>query len=417
MGIKVNRIEKEFIFRGLIDKKITINIHGNKREFEGTLVDFDDHLLSVEIPPEADLVVGEEVRIFAFFQNNMHAFSGSVKEHTPGLVKINHPEGLYKKLQRKHERIRSPKNLTAFFTLKGKNFELNFPKTNRFASVEKPKIAEKFDESNIQALVTDYRRGINKRVEKNDIIILRNRNPSSFEERLMYQSGKILWIPSVQEGFPLEDPFPDGRVLTKRDIIQLEGESEYSDNVLNRRLEDVLDEKFREKVYSDMYCPLFYNQYFFGYIHLYNTTERKEMINEDLVEYINQFAKVLCYSLEVTGYFTSLADAERDFETTIIDISASGLLFAHPTQELSRDLLLHTDLKLTLVIDGRKLKIGARIIRKFKDMDRLFIGLQFLEIEPEDFRFLFHIIYGKPFAEEFEEHWEGGIPPPELHLE
>ena len=147
---------------------------------------------------------------------------------------------------------------------------------------------------------------------------------------------------------------------------------------------------------------------------MFNTEEKKEPIKEGIIEYIYQFAKVVCYSLEAHGYFTSLANQERDFETSIIDISASGLLFAHPMQELSRDLMIHTDLRLTLKFPNRKMQITARIIRKFKDRDHLYIGLQFMEIAQEDYRFLFEEIYGKRYEQRFDDLWEGGIPPPEL---
>ena len=93
------------------------------------------------------------------------------------------------------------------------------------------------------------------------------------------------------------------------------------------------------------------------------------------------------------------------------------MLFAHSRQDLSKDLLVHTDISLHLTAKGRKIHVGARIIRKFKDTDWLYVGLQFMEIAPEDFRFLFELIYGKPFQDEYEDRWEGGIPPPALTLD
>ena len=417
MGIQINRIEKEFIFKRALDLKIRANIHGDKKEFEGTLAEFSEDSITLETFTANSFEIGEEVRVYLFFQNNMHTFSSTIKEREPNKIVITQPAGVYKQLQRKHERVKTAEDVKGFFTLKGKNFELNCPKTSRYFTVERPESAESFDESSIDGLIRDFRDKVNKMVSDNDIVMLRNRNPSSFEENLLFKTAKIIWVPSIKEGYALHDPFPDNRILTKREMIKQEGESEYSDSVLNARLDNRLDEKFRNHIHSEIYCPLMYNQYFVGYVHVYNSLKKKENIGEAIIEYVYQFSKVLCYSLEINGYFTSLANQEKDFETQIIDLSASGLLFANPAKDLSRDLLIHTDLKVTLKFQGRSMQIGARIIRKFKDRDHLYIGLQFMDIAPEDLRFLFESIYGKSFTDELDDQWEGGIAPPELKFE
>jgi hypothetical protein len=126
---------------------------------------------------------------------------------------------------------------------------------------------------------------------------------------------------------------------------------------------------------------------------------------------------VLSYSLQLSGYFTSRDTvAERRYESPIIDISAAGLLFAHPRQELSRDLLVHTDLDVTVRFAERRLSIHARVRRKFQDGERSYFGLQFLSISPEDLAFLFQKLYGRPYSSEEDDRWEGGTPPPPLDL-
>jgi hypothetical protein len=344
----------------------------------------------------------------------MHTFTAFVKEKTRNRIVVSQPEGVYKSLKRKHERIRPPSQVKASFTLQGKNFELNFPKTSRYFNVEKPEASQSFDDSSVQGLIKDFRGKIKKMNLKDEIVILRNKMPVTFEENLMYKTAKIIWLPSLKDGYAIADPFPDGRILTKREIIQLDFESEFSDKILTSRLENQLEEKKREGIQSEIYCPILYNQFFIGYVHVYSVVEKREPIGEAIIEYVFQFTKVLCYSLEIHGYFTALANQEKNFETQIIDMSASGLLFTHPMHDLSKDLLLHTDIRLNLQFAVRRMDIGARIIRKFKDKDHLYIGLQFLEVAPEDFRYLFETLYGKPYKKEYDDRWEGGIPPPEL---
>jgi hypothetical protein len=55
-------------------------------------------------------------------------------------------------------------------------------------------------------------------------------------------------------------------------------------------------------------------------------------------------------------------------------------------------------------------------MRKYKIKDIYFYGIQFLEVAPEDFRFLFEHVYGRPFADADDRFWEGGADPPELNF-
>ena len=51
---------------------------------------------------------------------------------------INYPEVLYKNLSRKYERVKPPEDSKIEFNVKGEKFELNFPKTDEYNSVETP---------------------------------------------------------------------------------------------------------------------------------------------------------------------------------------------------------------------------------------------------------------------------------------
>ncbi len=167
---------------------------------------------------------------------------------------------------------------------------------------------------------------------------------------------------------------------------------------------------------SELWCPVLYNEYVVGYVHVWNTAARRERISRDVIEFVQQFAKVLCYSLVTNGYFKVENSTERRYEAPIIDLSASGLLFAHTSAELVRELLVHTDLDLSVRLDKRTIPVGGRIMRKFRDAENTYFGLLFLKIEQEDFQFLFHFLYGKEFDPSLEGRWEGGAPPPPLDM-
>jgi hypothetical protein len=246
------------------------------------------------------------------------------------------------------------------------------------------------------------------------IVMMRDRLARAWEEKVIVRLGQCLWIPSTEEDFPAKDPFPDERVITKGALIHVEEESGAQPFVITGKLGNILYEKAKKGIVSELWCPVLYNEYVVGYVHLVNKGEPKNRIGKDLVEYTWQFARVLCFSLVTNGYFKAESTSERRYEAPVIDMSASGLLFAHNSGDLVRELLVHTDLELTIRIGKRSFKVGCRIMRKFRDAENNYFGVLFLRIEPSDFAFLFERLYGKPFDPVYEGVWEGGAPPPPL---
>jgi hypothetical protein len=221
----------------------------------------------------------------------------------------------------------------------------------------------------------------------------------------------------TEEDWPAKDPFPDERVILRRDLVKYEEALDRPAYVITSKLGNILYEKQKKRLHSELWCPILYESYIIGYVYLANLDERKERISKELADWVWEFAKVLSYSLQLSGYFTSgTTTSERRYESPIIDISAAGLLFAHPRQELTRDLLVHTDLEVTVRFPERRLTIKARVRRKFQDEQRSYFGLQFLSIAPEDLAFLFQKLYGRPYSSEEDTTWEGGTPPPPLDL-
>jgi hypothetical protein len=220
----------------------------------------------------------------------------------------------------------------------------------------------------------------------------------------------------MAEDFPSRDPFPDERVITKPELIKLEEEAGSQAYVITSKLGNILYEKTKKEITAELWCPVLYNEYVVGYIHIWNTTARRERLSREIFEYVQEFAKTLCYSLVTNGYFKVENSTERRYEAPIIDMSASGLLFAHTSPDLIRDLLVHTDLELTVKLEKRTMLIGARIMRKFKDAENSYFGVLFLRLDQEDFKVLFRFLYGKQFDPKLEGVWEGGAPPPPLDM-
>ena len=146
-------------------------------------------------------------------------------------------------------------------------------------------------------------------------------------------------------------------------------------------------------------------------------SDSKETLDDDVLEYVFQFSKILAYSLKLNGYFNKSNEVTAEYTTGIVDISASGLLFVNPSRELSLALTLYSDLELELKLKERTMTLGTRVMRKYTGKQTIYYGVQFLEIKPEDFRYLFDYVYGRTFNEYDDSLWEGGADPPVLSFD
>jgi hypothetical protein len=397
-----------------------MKLHAHRRELAGRTAAVKPDRIEVEITsgdPSA-FAAKDHVRVYFLYQNNWHTFSTRVLESREGHVALEMPEGIYKNPQRKYERVALAEQAEIYFTLKGQRIELNFPRTTRPVPAETPvSVREDFDFSSLDKLHKSFRERMEKAVSTSRIVMLRDKVPEKYEEKVIAALGKMLWIPLTEEDWPSKDPFPDERVILRRDLVKYEESLDRPAYVITSKLGNILYEKQKKGVHSELWCPILFESYIIGYVYLANVEERKERISKELADWVWEFAKVLSYSLQLAGYFTSGTElTERRYESPIIDISAAGLLFAHPRQELARDLLVHTDLDVIVRFPERKLSIHARVRRKFQDEERSYFGLQFLSITPEDLAFLFEKLYGRPYTSEEDSRWEGGTPPPPLDL-
>jgi hypothetical protein len=45
------------------------------------------------------------------------------------------------------------------------------------------------------------------------------------------------------------------------------------------------------------------------------------------------------------------------------------------------------------------MRLAAGIVRRYKDVNLYYFGCRYTQIAPEDLRFLFEYLYGKPFTD------------------
>ena len=417
MGSEISRIEKEFILNSVSDNGIPVRVHGNKLHSAASIKSVNEDFVEivVEGPTDSLIAVGDTIRIYVSYFGHVMTFECVVRGISENIIRADFPEKIYKNLKRKYERVVAPANSSVSFQIQDTKVELKFPKTEEFDPVEPPEFIDDFDLSNMESLVDGFREKIKRKASVNTITMFRERLPSGFEEQIISQTGKILYIPNTAGRFPENDYQMGGRIITRGMLLQ-QAQIDVNEEITQDRLPSLLAEKQAKGIYAEIFCPIIFHEYAVGYIYLAKTDDSEGVFDHDLLETTYQFSKVLAYSLKTSGYFKEDIPELREYQGEIIDISASGLLFANSAQTLEDALVLYTDVELNLRFPERGMKIGARVMRKYSDDNLTYFGIQFMEMKPEDMRFLFGFVYGRDLTIEDEELWEGGSEPPELDL-
>jgi hypothetical protein len=395
MGERVSRIEKEFVLKSLAEKQLPLSVCCGRDRVEARIEEVGEKALVLVTGPAVAWQPGQTVEVFFAFQNNNHTFSAPITLAEPERISVAMPESVYKSLQRQFDRVRKPPGFDVSFRLAGVgSVDLTFPLSG--AQVEEARPDAAFDPAAIKDLVDEFTARARAEASDGRIVMMRNRVPESYEERIMQATGKAFWMPSTDDDFPGRDPLAEPRILTKPEIVQYERSLGTDPTIIVSRIGDLLYRKRKEGIESELSWPLLHGRFFVGYLHLV-THQGKKTIARPLLEWVGQFARILSHSLEHTGYFKGEGPQVRPYQAEAVDLSASGLLFAHPEKSLYKKLLVHSDIQVSLNARNRRMTVGGRVVRKFTDRDRVYIALRFLEIAPEDFRYLYETLYGRPF--------------------
>ena len=404
MGNSIGRIEREFIIKALDENKFNINLHGLRRQVEVVILNYEDEEY-IEIYSKErnldDFQTGEKVRLFFSYYGHVMTFNSKILECDEERARITYPENILKNLQRKFERVNPPSGVELKFTVENVKVELQFPESSRFIRLEDFSRDETFDTSSLNNLIYEFREIIKTHSDENKISMFRDKKPSTLEEKLVSGTGRLFFIQSIYEGLSApetehEIPLIDKEMLSPEEI------------------EQIISGMKKRGLYSVLYCPILFHEYTVGYIYLYN--EKNKKIETDTLEYVYQFSKILAWQLNKNNYFSDGLAKPQDFNSSIVDISASGLLFADESEGLSDVLNIYTDINLELKIGEREMVIFSRIMRKYHNKSMTFYGVQYMDIDPEDFRYLFEFVYGRSFTEEDNSLWEGGSRPPTLEF-
>jgi len=401
MATPVKNIEKEILLRIIFDEKVPVIYYKDRVEYIFILKKpaGEDMLFEVNQPIEK-LKIKDRIDLTFEYRGKAIAFIAEVVQIKEQEITCTIPDYFYKDLDRSYSRVSVPAQMQVNFTFLGDRYNLSFPKVPEYSAEDLGHIFQDDDIKNLSGLVVQMSTWIKTFASNYRLVIFKDVKPSSTEERIIAETGRALFLPSTSEGFPQNDPFPGKRLITE-DVFKRYLESTgigvaFIDNACARFVKAKAD----SNIFSDAWIPILFHEYVIGYVHIWIDVKDKPPFDYEIINTLFQLTKVLAYSLKINGYFEKGKLKNDPFEGRVIDISASGLLFAYPVSS-NISSVLKPDSRLTVKITTpeRSITTEAKIVRRFKDKTIGYYGCRFDKIEADDHNYLSEFIYGKQLTD------------------
>jgi c-di-GMP-binding flagellar brake protein YcgR len=397
MAIPVGRIEREFLLKVLYDDRLPVKYIKDRAEYSLFLEQpAVDELVFRPDRPIAKLKLHAKLPMLFDYKGQAIDFSTEVIAFRDELIVCVMPEKLHKNLDRDYLRVDAPSDMKIVFTFRGDRYNLSFPKIMEYENIQAEDVFRKNDTVDLSSLIKQITASLSNFADGYKIVSFKDKKPETVEERIVSETGKALFLPSTVGFFPKNDPYPKKRIITEEIFKRYLESTGVGIAYLEENCARFIKNKYTNGIFSDAWIPILFHEYVIGYIHIWIDKEGRLPFDFSVLDSLYQFAKVLAYSLKEHGYFEYGKMPNAPFDGKVLDISASGLLFAYPNgSNLASILLVDSDLTVTLEAPHRTISLAARIVRRFKDKSSNYYGCRFLNMAPEDMRFLFEHIYGR----------------------
>lgn len=403
MATAVKHIEKEFLLKFLYDDQQPLVYLFNRKEYDFVLEKpakgGEIFLLAQYHFPV--LKARKKMTLIFDHRGTLHSFPTEVIAVRDDHITVKMPENLFKNLNRSYSRVATPPDLRMQFTFLEEHYSLCYPRVSEYEPPEMSNFMKQKDLHNLNGLTQELALWVQTCADGHKMVLFHNDvKPSTIEEHIIAELGKILFLPDTAHGFPAEDPYPKKRLVTEAMFKRHLESAGTALSDIDAEAEKFLKAKRDQGIVSDVWVPILFQEYVIGYIRLWlGSGEKKPPLDFTMIDTLNQFAKIIAFSLKANGFFDKGLIKNEPSDGQVIDISASGILFACPQSRLQALLLEENDLAINLVTPGRSIGAAAHIVRRFQDPIMHYYGCHFSEMEPEDIRYLFEYIYGKPFTE------------------
>jgi len=401
MATSLKRIEKEFVLGSARDEKARVLLIAGKGEWPVTITEVRKDCLVLSHAMPLRLLKRGQIYEFRFvYREQPMAFRAHLLETKEASLIVELPDTVYKNLGRRYSRRAPPANFGAGFSFMGDRYDLAFPMSREFDPVSEPEPSPDFEPADIRVLVQEFNVKGAEFASDRAILMWKDRKPESIEERVVVRTGKAFYLPTSAGGLPALDPYVRPRIITRSqfaDFLQEEGVSAEHVEIETARFERG---KREEGILSQLLVPVIFQEYVIGCVSLINRTPGKAPFDLAIVDLFTQFAKVLAYSLKINGYFKNAPKKKSDFKADVIDVSAGGILFSNSSRELAASLLPDSRVELNISVGERIIKVYGILKRVIRDSEYVYYGVEYDDMKPEDFRFLFESLYGRAFTDD-----------------
>jgi hypothetical protein len=402
MAIVIQRIEKDFLLGMLRYKSLPLKCIIAKKEYTFILQSLDNDRL----------VLKSEVNL-SCFQKNMKiefkfptdsvlapivSFSVYVCDVTGKCLTTTAPDCLYKNLQRSYSRVLQTPELNIAIKKDGFYYDLNYAKVNTAAPLFES-CSQNVDENNIETYMNMNLDWIKQQTNGYKLVLFKNDPPVAAEEKAVGQLGKIFYFSMPDGGLVSEPENSMDLFFTEQSFKAFLVDSGMSSDAAREKIMEMLQQRVTQGVCSDCFIPIVFSSYIVGYVHVWVYENSKVPLTMSMVEKIRQFTSIIAFFLEHEHFFEEGKKSLPVFKPKLLDVSASGFLFAIEINKEKTFYALNDVLTVTITISNRAIYCKAVVIREYTNKTYAFYGCKFEDMKLEDIRFFFESIYGKPFTD------------------
>ncbi|TFG84548.1 MAG: hypothetical protein E4H20_02855 [Spirochaetales bacterium] len=409
MATLVKIVEREFLLRTAMREKAPLIMAAGGSEWPVHILDLKAQSLTIaHNAPIALLRKGIGLDFRYNVRGQTIAFRTASLEPGDKTLVVAMPDKVYKNLSRRYARLPPPGDLTVSFAFAGERYDLDFPPSRVFTATEEHQLSPDFEPSDLRGLMAEFERKAAVLASDYGVVMYKDKTPEGPIEILASTTGRSFYLPAMMAGVPISDPFAERTILTRDDFlsyfIEEEGlEPDFSEDELIR-LERA---RRNDGVLSELLVPILFQDYAIGYVTVINRQAGLPPFDLRVVEIFNGFSRALSWSLKLHGYFKGAPKLDESYRTEVEDVSAGGLLFACRDERLIQALKDGTSVTVRIGARRRTVNAAGNIRRHYAEATEGFFGIEFTAMEPEDFRFLFEYLYGRPFTDEDSESIEG----------
>ena len=400
MAILVKNIEREFLFLTAMRERSPITMNAGNGEWTVRIASVNAELVSFQ--HEVPLGLLRKGAMYDFRYNvrgQTIAFKARMSEPGEKRFGVSMPENVYKNLSRRFARLPPPGDLAVSFSFAGERFDLDFPPSDAFNPASEPEPSTHFDPSDLRDLMAEFERKALAIASDRGIVMFKDRKPESVEENLMASTGRCFYLPVALSGIPRSDPFAERSILIRDDFTAHFMEAGLEPDFAEDEVSRIERAKRSSGILSELTVPILFQDYAIGYATIVNRHAGKPPIDLGSVKTFMAFARVFAWSLKLHGYFKGSPMLSENYRTQVVDVSAGGLLFACGDQKLIQALKEGSTVAVQVCAKKRVVDAHGTIRRHYVGTGEGYFGIEFSMMAPEDFRFLFEYLYGRPFTD------------------